>query len=137
MQIRYVQCNVVRDPMVKIPRQFPAWELEMLETVYGLSSLEDLTEVIVDDAPAPLSPEDELARLAKHYGREKHDDGSAGENWAGIAYGRGKDGVRRMEQLMREAIVDLPPSAAKSKAAAKPKAAAKTEAPDPEDGNGE
>jgi hypothetical protein len=65
--------------------------------------------------PVPLSPEDELARLAKHYGREKRDDGSAGDNWAGIAYGRGDTGVREIERLMREAIVDLPPAADESK----------------------
>jgi len=136
MQIRYVQCQLVRDAMMKIPKTLPAWELQMLKTVYGSGKIEDIEHIVVDDAPAPLPPEDELARLAKHYGREKRDDGSAGDNWAGIAYGRGDAGIREIERLMREAIVDLP-AAAEGKAT-KGKAK-KADAPegDAEGGNGD
>ncbi len=130
MQIRYVQCQLVRDAMMKIPRTLPAWELQMLKTVYGPGSIEDIEHIVVDDAPVPLPPEDELARLAKHYGREKRDDGSAGDNWAGIAYGRGDAGIREIERLMREAIVDLPPTADESKSKAAKGRAKKADAPE-------
>lgn len=118
MQIRYVNCVVVRDPMMKVPRQIPAWELPMLKQVYGEGNVEDI-ETFVTDAPQPLSPEDELSRMIKAYGREKRGDGSAGEAWAHIAYGRGADGINRLDGLMRDAIVDVPAKASK-KAASKP-----------------
>lgn len=108
MQIRYVDCVVVRDAMMKIPKRVPAWELDMLEAVYGKGRIEDVTEVIVENAPEPLSPEDELQRLAKLYGREKRDDGSAGDSWTALAYGRGRDALDRIESAIRSAIVDLP-----------------------------
>lgn len=109
MRIRYVECCVVRDPMMKIPKSVPAWEFPILQTIYA--NIEDVKEVVVEDAPEPLPPDDELARVARLYGREKRDDGSPGDYWAHIAYGRGAAGAKRLEGLTREAIVELPPPA--------------------------
>lgn len=108
MRIRYVECCVVRDPMMKIPKSVPAWEFPMLNTVYG--NIEDVKEFIMEDAAAPLPPEDELARVTRLYGREKRDDGSAGDYWAHVAYGRGRDGFQRIESLIRDSIVEDPES---------------------------
>lgn len=105
MRIRYFRCCVVRDAMMKIPKQGPMWELAILQTIYGEGNLEDIEEFEVD-APEPLPPEDELARLTKAYGREKRDDGSAGSYWAAIAYGQGPAGTRDLRERMKDAIVE-------------------------------
>ncbi len=107
MRIRYVSLLLVRDPMAKINKVVPAWEVPMLREVYGQGQIEDEQETVVD-APEPVPPDVEMARLIKHYGREKRGDGSTGETFASLAYGRGDAGVRALEKLMREAIVDLP-----------------------------
>lgn len=114
MRIRYFRCLVVRDAMMKIPRQGPAWELPILEAIYGEGNLEDVEE-FETDAPEPLPPEDELARLGKAYGREKREDGSAGDSWATIAYGRGAVGSKNLRGLMEDAIVSDEPKAKKGR----------------------
>jgi hypothetical protein len=114
MRIRHFRCLVVRDAMMKIPRQGPAWELPILEAIYGEGNLEDVEE-LETEAPEPIPPEDELARLSKAYGREKRNDGSAGESWASIAYGRGSVGVKALRGLMEDAIVSDEPKAKKGR----------------------
>lgn len=116
MRIRYFRCCVVRDPMMKIPKQGPAWEFPVLEAMH--QSVEEL-EYFEAEAPAPLPASDELLRLTKAYGREKRTDGSAGDDWATIAYGRGAVGVKTLQNLMDEAIVEEAPKAAKKTAAKK------------------
>lgn len=105
MRIRYFRCCVVRDAMMKIPRQGPVWERPVLEAIYGEGNLEDVEEFEAD-VPEPLSPKDELARLGKVYGREKRGDGSAGNYWADIVYGRGPVGVKDLSESMKDAIVE-------------------------------
>lgn len=130
MRIRYFRCCVVRDAMMKIPREGPAWELPVLKAMYGAGNLEDVQYFEVD-APEPLPPGDELMRLTKAYGREKRGDGSAGDDYATIAYGRGDVGESALQSFMEKAIVTDEPKGKKGKKGKKG-----ADAP-PDDGEGD
>ena len=101
MKILLCSLQVVRDPTLKVPRTVPAWELPILEAMYGEGNLEDVQqhEGEVDQI---LDPEQEMDRLIRVYGRDKETKVPNAE----LAYGRGPAGVRVLAASMKAAVID-------------------------------
>lgn len=101
MKILLCSLLVVRDPALKVPRTIPAWELPILEAMYGEGNLEDVQQ-FEGDVDQILEPDQEMDRLCRVYGRDKETKVPNAE----LAYGRGPAGVRVLAQSMKAAIVD-------------------------------
>ena len=101
MKVQLCSLIVVRDPLMKVPRTIPAWELPILEAMYGQGNLEDVS-FFVGEVDHVLPPDEEFDRLCKSkvYGSDKE----VNLPFAQVVYGRGSVGVQKLAQAMQAAL---------------------------------
>lgn len=106
MGIRYIKAKVVRSEMHTIIRDFPEWEIPILEAMH--QSVEKLGEIVVNrDAP---NADEEYDRLERRYSRSENEDGSRGIAYVATIYGQHGAGRIALRREIEKAVTqDAPP----------------------------
>lgn len=90
---------IERDPMTKISKTVYPWEVPVFRSQYGDEKIEVVgsQEVTVDELPDAT---EELSRLRNVFGADE----DTKQSHADIVYGRGQDGVDRLEKAMKAGL---------------------------------
>jgi hypothetical protein len=98
--MRFHNVLVTRDANTIIPKQVSAWELAVLEEMYGEGSIVVSDEVVRELAVPDVEPE--MARLARIYGTEE----DSKTPFVEIVYGRSTNGLRQLKKAIEQSIAD-------------------------------
>lgn len=109
MAIKYLKLKVHRSEMHTVIRDFPEWEMPILEAMHGTVEVEG-KPLIVNRAPPDA--QDEYARLERRYGRQENEDGSKGIPYVAAVYGQHGVGVARLKQAIEAGTVEDAPETA-------------------------
>lgn len=108
MEVKAVGIIIERDPMTKIPKQIPAWELEIYQEKYPEKiEVTEHTVITIDELP---EAHEEAARLRNVLGSDKDSNVPYFDN----VYGRGRQGDEQFAKAMHDARVRAPKAAAKA-----------------------
>lgn len=117
MQIATVQIVIERDPMTKISKEVPAWELDCYQEKYP-EKIEVTGEGVADVEELPDAHQ-EYARMANFFGSTTGDND---ENLVVMTevFGRGREGVEKLNKAIHAAHRAASKQPAKQDKAAKP-----------------
>lgn len=103
MNVTFVNIEIDRDPMTKIPKQVAAWEVPIFESKFGEAvTIGDEFQV---DMPEMPDVREELSRLAAVHGV----DDATKQPHVELAYGRGSQAVKALDAAIREAFGEAAP----------------------------
>lgn len=100
MKATYTNILIDRDPMTKIPKVVPSWEVPVYQSLFGEDAIivgED-SEVDVDYDGVPAA-KDVLGRMVAIHGV----DADTKQPHAVLAYGMGRQGERALQDALNEA----------------------------------
>lgn len=103
MKATFVNIEIDRDPMTKIPKVVAAWEVPLYESKFGEGGvvIGEEVEVEVDEVP---DVRDELSRLANLHGVDE----ATKQSHVELAYGRGSQAVKALNAAILEAFGKAP-----------------------------
>lgn len=116
MEVKAYEIIIERDPMTKVPKVIPAWELDIYQDKYPEKiEISKETTFHVDELPDPI---EEADRLRSVLGAEKETGVPHFDN----VYGRGRPGVDLFEKAIHAARVRAPKPASAKKEHKEPQA---------------
>lgn len=105
MKLIYKEIRIrMRDGACILTKQVPAWELPVLQAVWG-DGVTELRDIIVEIVKPPTS-QGEFDRLARVYSFERDEGGSKGMPFVEAVYGQHGAGVGRLKAAMLASIAD-------------------------------
>ncbi len=99
--MQYVKVTILRDESASIPAHIGAWELPVLEALYGEEKLEVGEKVTFESRPWPEDVKGEFARLGQLYGVTGSGDNA--QTWVERVYGTGSAGIKALGAAIAEA----------------------------------
>jgi hypothetical protein len=100
MRALFYNVNVIRDANFHIPRLVSAWELPILQEIYGEGSIEVQAEEQRDIPDIDVASE--KARLERHYKVEE----DSKIPFVEVVYGRGPAGIKALEKAIKASEIE-------------------------------
>jgi hypothetical protein len=96
MKIKVIRIIITRDPMTKIPKEVFPWEVPIYRSQYGDEKVAIVGEAKDVEREQLADPQEEYFRLRQQFGI----DPDTKQSHADIVYGRGQDGIDKLEKAM-------------------------------------